>query len=112
VARDTGGAVCAVLRLGGKVEKTDDVLRVLNEGQRPDGGFGKAGAEGSDLESSYRIARAFHMLKTKPRGAGRLREFIARCRNEDGGYGVAPGHPSHVNGCYYAAIISLWLDEK
>jgi hypothetical protein len=112
VARDTGGAVCAVLRLGGKVENTDDVLRALNEGQRPDGGFGKAGAEVSDLESSYRIARAFHMLKTKPRGAERLRDFIARCHNDDGGYGVSPGHPSHVSGCYYAAIILHWLDEK
>ncbi len=110
--RETGGAVCAVLRLGGKVEHRDDVLRVLNEGQRPDGGFGKAGATVSDLETCYRITRAFHMLKAKPQGAERLREFIARCRNEDGGYGVAPGQPSNVGGCYYAAIILRWLDEK
>jgi hypothetical protein len=112
LARDTGGAVCAVLRLGGKVEHPDNVLRVLNVGQRKDGGFGKAGAEGSDLESCYRIARAFHMLKSKPRGADRLRGFIVRCRNDDGGYGVAPGQPSNVSGCYYAGIILHWLDEK
>jgi prenyltransferase beta subunit len=112
VARDTGGAVCAVLRLGGKIENTGEVLRTLNEGQRPDGGFGKAGADVSDLETCYRIARAFHMLKTKPQGTERLREFIAHCHNDDGGYGVVPGQPSNVGGCYYAAIILHWLDEK
>lgn len=111
-ARDTGGAVCAVLRLGGKVEHGENVLKVLNDGQRQDGGFGKSGAENSDLETCYRVARAFHMLKEKPRGADRLRAFIARCRNEDGGYGVAPGKPSNVGGCYYAGIILHWFDEK
>ena len=112
VPRDTGGAVCAVLRLGGKVEHRDKVLRALNAGQRKDGGFGEAGEEGSDLATCYRIARAFHMLKTKPQGADRLRGFIARCRNDDGGYGVAPGKPSNVGGTYFAAIILHWLDEK
>jgi prenyltransferase beta subunit len=112
MARETGGAVCAVLRLGGKVEHRAEVLRALDEGQRPDGGFGKAGAAVSDLETCYRIVRAFHMLKSKPQAAERLRDFIARCHNEDGGYGVTPGQPSNVSGCYFAAIILHWLDEK
>lgn len=112
MARDTGGAVCAVLRLGGKVEQPDNVVKALNAGQRKDGGFGQAGVEGSDLGTTYRVARAFHMLKVKPNGASQIREFIARCRNNDGGYGVAPGKPSNVGGCYYAAIILHWLDEK
>jgi hypothetical protein len=112
VARDTGGAVCAVLRLGGAVEQRNNVLKALNAGQRKDGGFGKPGVEGSDLATTYRVARAFHMLKTQPEKAGRLRDFIARCRNDDGGYGVAPGQPSNVSGCYYAGIILHWLNEK
>jgi hypothetical protein len=112
VARDTGGAVCAVLRLGGTVEQRDNVLKALNAGQRKDGGFGKPGVEGSDLETTYRVARAFHMLKTQPEGAGHLRDFIARCRNDDGGYGFAPDQPSNVGGCYYAGIILHWLNEK
>jgi len=112
VARDTGSAVCAVLRLGGKVEDAGNVLRALNAGQRADGGFGKASGEGSNLDSCYRIVRAFHMLKAQPRGSERLRAFIARCRNDDGGYGVAPGQASNVSGCYYAAIILHWLNEK
>ncbi len=119
VARDTGGAVCAVLRLGGKVEHPENVLKALNAGQLKDGGFGQPGLlgeagplKGSDLATTYRVARAFHMLKAKPQDADRLRAFIARCRNDDGGYGVAPGEPSNVSGCYYAGIILHWLDEK
>jgi hypothetical protein len=112
VARETGGAVCAVLRLGGKVEHPDNVLKALNAGQRKDGGFGKAGTERSDPETTYRVMRAFHMLKTQPEGADRVRAFIARHRNDDGGYGIAPGQPSNVSGTYFAAIILHWLNEK
>lgn len=112
VARDTGGAVCAVLRLGGKVAHPNNVLRALNAGQRKDGGFGESNVESSDQATCYRIMRAFHMLKSKPQGADRLRDFLARCHNEDGGYGVAPGKPSNVNGCYYAGIILHWLNDK
>ena len=112
VARATGGAVCAVLRLGGKVEHPDNVLKALNAGQRKDGGFSKPDAKGSDLETCYRVMRAFHMLKAKPEGADHVRAFIARCRNDDGGYGVAPGQPSSVGGVYFAGIILRWLDEK
>ena len=112
VARDTGGAVCAALRLGGKVEHPENVLKALNAGQRKDGGFGKPGVETSDPETTYRVMRAFHMLKTQPEGADRVRAFIARHRNDDGGYGVAPGQPSSVSGTYYAGIILHWLDEK
>src|SRR5262249_35004214 len=46
-ARDTGSAVVVVLRLGGKVEQPDNVLKALKAGQRPDGAFGKAEASGS-----------------------------------------------------------------
>jgi prenyltransferase beta subunit len=111
-ARATGGAVVAVLRLGGKVPHPEAVVKALDAGQRKDGGFGKEGAAGSDLETSYREVRAYHMLKAKPHNARGLREFIARCRNEDGGYGVAPRQKSSVSGTYFAGIILHWLDEK
>jgi prenyltransferase beta subunit len=112
VARDTGGAVAAVLRLGGTVAKPAEVVRILNAGQRGDGGFGKAGTTGSDLETTYRVMRTYHMLKAKPADAERCRAFVAKCRNADGGYGVAPGQPSAVGSTYYAAIILHWLGEK
>lgn len=110
VARATGGAVVAVLRLGGKVEHRENVLRALKTGQRADGGFGKEQAKSSDLETSYRVMRAFVMLQEKPE-VERLRAFVAKCRNADGGYGVAPGEPSSVGATYYAAIILHWLNS-
>src|SRR5262249_22112852 len=109
-ARDTGSAVAAILRLGGKIEHPDRVIEVMKHGQRADdGGFGKADADASDLETCYRITRSLHMLKQKPRNSVRLRAFIAQCRNPDGGYGVVPGQPSSTGGTYFAAILLHWL---
>ena len=84
----------------------------MKAGQRADGGFGKADSPASDLETTYRMMRSFHMLKAAPEDAGRLRAFLDSCRNDDGGYGVAKGKPSSAAGTYYASIITHWLDEK
>jgi prenyltransferase beta subunit len=111
VARATGSAVAAVLRLRGDVAHRDKVIHALKAGQRPDGGFGQEGRTGSDLDSSYRVVRAFVMLKEKP-AVERMLAFIARCRNSDGGYGSAPGQPSQVGSTYNAAIIQHWLADK
>jgi prenyltransferase beta subunit len=111
-ARDTGGAVVAMLRMGAKAEDREAILKVLTAGQRPGGGYGKAGVETGDLETSYRVMRAYHMLKTQPLEARSVRAFVARCRNADGGYGVSPGQKSSVSATYFAAIILHWMDEK
>ncbi len=110
IARDTGSAVAALLRMGAKVDK-ETVVKTLNTGQRDDGGFGQVGSKMSDLESCYRVLRCYHMLKAKP-NVDKLTTFVAGCRNADGGYGVTPGAKSTVSGTYYAAIISNWLAEK
>jgi prenyltransferase beta subunit len=110
--RDTGGAVAAILRLGGKINNPEAIVKALDEGQRSDGGFGRADAAASDLETSYRITRTFHMLKAKPARAADLRAFIARCCNRDGGYGTSPDAPSSAGGTYFASIILHWLDAK
>jgi prenyltransferase beta subunit len=110
-ARETGSAVAAILRLEGKVDNAKEVAAALKAGQRKDGAFGKAETPGSDLETSYRVMRAFTMLKEKPGDVPALREFMARCRNADGGYGVAPGQPSSASGTYFAAIIRHWLEK-
>ena len=107
-ARDTGGAAVAVLRMGGTLADPSAVLKALNDGQLKCGGYAKPGAE-PDLESCYRVARAFHMLKAKPEGLEALKGFIHSCHNRDGGYGVMPGQPSSVSGSYYAAIILNWF---
>jgi hypothetical protein len=112
-ARDTGGAVVAVLRLNGKVTDRKQVLKILKEGQRLNGGYGKADSElASDLETTYRVMRAFVMLKDRPEDMEGIRSFVAKCRNEDGGYAVVPGQPSSVAGTYFAAIIRHWLEKK
>lgn len=114
IPRETGSAAALKLRLGiprrdfVNANKLDDVLQV---GQWADGGYGRGGAKGSDLESTYRVMRAFMLMKERPKNRAAMREFIARCRNKDGGYGVKPGEPSSASGVYFAAIITHWLDN-
>ena len=62
-------------------------------------------------EERDRVMRAFHMLKEKPADVAAFRAFVAKCRNADGGYGVAPGQPSNAGGTYFASIILHWLAE-
>lgn len=110
--RYTGGAVAAELRLGGKVEHRDAILKALKYGQRHDGGYGMEGAKSSDLETTYRVLRCFHMLKEVP-DVRRLRAFIGRCRApEGGGYSVVPGIKASVAGTYFAGSILHWIDGK
>jgi len=110
IARDTGSCVVTLLRLGAKVPNTEMYLKLLNDGQRQNGGWGKADDEiASDLETTYRVMRCFMMLKAQPKYAEGVRSFVAKCRNADGGYGIAPGQPSNVNGTYFAAIVTHWL---
>jgi hypothetical protein len=110
-ARATGSAIVAIIRLGGPVDNLPVILTALNEGQHPNGGWGKDNEDtASDLESTYRVMRAFVMLKRKPGAPAGVRSFIAKCRNDDGGYGVTPGEASTVSGTYYAAIVLHWLD--
>ena len=65
---------------------------------------------GADLETAYRVMRTFMMLKEKPARVEALRTYIAKCRNEDGGYAIAPGEMSTVSGTYFATIVRKWLD--
>lgn len=112
-ARETGSRVVTLLRLGVKVENQAAILKILKEGQRNNGGYGKADSElASDLETTYRVMRCFNMLKALPDNVEGVRSFVAKCRNEDGGYGVSPGQTSTVSGTYFAAIILHWLDKK
>src|SRR5207248_380576 len=94
VARQTASVAVTVLRLGGKLKDPAAMVKALKAGERPSGAFGKEGKENADLETTYRVMRAFKMLKALPADVERVRSFVARCRNTDGGYGVAPGQPS------------------
>jgi prenyltransferase beta subunit len=109
-ARDIGGVTVALLRLGDKPKDSEAILKTLRAGQRPEGAWGKAGSP-PDLDSTYRIMRAFHMLRAAPNNPDQLRKFIASCRQPDGSYAVAPGQQGSISGTYYAGIISFWLTK-
>ena len=110
LARTTALYVMAQLRLGGKPESSEAVLKILREDQREDGGYGGNKPGGSDLEVCYRVVRVFAYYRVQPPKPEKLRELIAACRNADGGYGVRPKEPSSLHGTYYATIVRHWLD--
>jgi len=111
LARSTGGSIVTILRLGGKADDAARIIATLNAAKNADGAWGKDDSGESDLETSYRVMRCFHMLKAQPKDSDRLRAFIAKCRNDDAGYGVKPGQASNVGGVYFAAIVLHWLGD-
>ena len=113
LARETGSVAAMILRTGGKIpdDQVKAVQAALIGGQRADGGFGKAGDASSDLETSYRVMRAMHLLKIQPKDPAALRHFLSMCANKDGGYAVQPGNPSTGGSTYYAVTILGWLKK-
>ncbi len=109
LGRETGGAVVALLRMGQPAGERSAVLGALRKSQRPDGGWGKdEGA--STLESTYRVMRAFYMLKEEP-NLSSVKALLESCRSSEGGYGVASGKPADLQGTYYATTILHWVRE-
>jgi hypothetical protein len=112
-ARDTGGAAACILRLGGKLKDAKAAQKAMDEGQREDGGFGKAEAKGSDLETTYRVMRAYHMMGKSPPKPDAVRAFVGKCRSKkNGGYSVTPGVATSASSTYFAGSILKWLGEK
>lgn len=109
-ARSTSLYVVAGQRLGQTYDR-ERILAILQAGQREDGGFGNEHNTASDLESCYRIVRLFRRFDACPEHTDALRDFIARCKNDDGGYGRTPDQPSSLHGTYYATILHHWLDK-
>jgi hypothetical protein len=110
-AREAGSIAAYYLRLGQPLPPGTAALQVMRDGQLPDGGWGQAGATTSDAETTYRVMRAFMLMKKPPTDPAGVRKFLASCRNPDGGFGVRPGEPSSISGVYFAAIISKWLED-
>lgn len=112
LVRDTASVVAMKLRLGLPAANKDKIVEMLRTSQAADGGWSKAGETAGDLETTYRVMRALVLAKERPKNTFKLGEFLASCRNADGGYGTAPGKPSSASGTYYCAIISKWLEGK
>jgi prenyltransferase beta subunit len=114
ISRETASIIALQLRLGvpeRELKNADKLAEVLQAGQRKDGGYGRADAKSSDLESTYRVMRAFVLLKERPKNHLGVRAFLDKCRNADGGHGFVPGSPSTIAGAYYATSISKWLND-
>lgn len=112
-ARDTASSIVTLHRLLGRPAFATDYLKVLDAGQRKNGGWGKADSDtASDLETTYRVMRYYHMLNARPGNVDGVRSFVAKCRNEDGGYALMPGQPSTASGTYFAAIVMYWLKAQ
>ena len=77
-------------------EKRDAIVAALRAGQKPDGGWSN-GDGPSEFGATYRIMRAFFMLKEKP-DLGRLRALRRQHRQSDGGYAPAPGGAADLGG--------------
>ncbi len=110
-ARATGGSAAALLRMGVTIEPGPKaaILATLRAGQKADGGWGE-GDGASDLGSSYRIMRAFFMMKEKP-DLARLRGYLAKHRQSDGGYAPTPGGVADIGGTYFCSIMSYWARQ-
>lgn len=105
-ARDTGGSVVALLRMGAEIGPRSAIADVLKRGQRPDGGWSKDDGP-SDLETSYRVMRAFFMLSETP-DLARLHGFLASLRSSEGGSSPALGKPADQAGTYFSTTIERW----
>ena len=77
----------------------------------PTAGGARRGEKASDLETTYRVMRALHLLKEKPKDVAKLREFVAHVPEQGRRVRGDAGAPSTMSGVYYAAIISKWLDD-
>ncbi len=106
--RATGSAAAALLRMGVAPDKVrkDAVVAALRAGQKPDGGWSR-GDGPSELEPTYRIMRALFMLQSKP-DLARLRGFLAKHRQSDGGYAPTPGGSADLGGTYSCSIMGHW----
>jgi len=108
-ARATGSAAVALLRMGADLGEKPAVLAALKAGQRPEGGWAPEDGP-SNLETTYRVMRAFVMLKDRP-DLDQVRGFIAGCRKSDGGYAPDPALTSDVSSTYFATTILRWAAE-
>jgi hypothetical protein len=105
-ARATGSHVAALLRMGVPFDKKEAVVAALKEDQRPDGGWSPDGSN-SNLETTYRVMRAFNMMKDAPNLAA-LSAYLNKHRQDDGLFGSKPG-ANDGGGTYFVTTVNRWV---
>ncbi len=78
-ARMIGSITAFTWRLGLQKDtdsKPNQIAQLMDLGQLTDGGWSKQGEKASDIETTYRVMRAYMLLKEKPKDTKKLREFI------------------------------------
>lgn len=100
---ETGGHADTMALLGATLDQADRVIETLKGGQREDGGWGRDDG-GSDLFTTYVVARAFHSLKAGP-DVPRLTRFITNCRRSDGSYAATPKGEPDLRSTYFALYV-------
>ena len=110
--RDIASALVIAQRTKRDVPLDDELKAILADGQSSDGGYRRPERQASDLETTYVVGRALHMVKSEPKSQSRCRDFVRRCRNVDGGYGMTPGQPSQAIATYFALSILNWLEHS
>ena len=106
LAFETGGKAAALLRMGVELDKKEAIAAAMKAAQLSDGGWSQKGDK-TDFGATYRIMRAFFMMKERP-DLERLRGFIAKRRSSDGGYASQPGGEASPGGTYFASICLYW----
>jgi hypothetical protein len=109
-ARDVASAASLLARLGNAPtgDEKNRAVQMLQDGQLPDGGWGKLNAKQADSETTYRAMRCLKLLGEKPANFSSLQKYLESCRRSDGGYGIDATAPSSMSGVYYFAIVRKW----
>jgi prenyltransferase beta subunit/predicted esterase len=108
--RATGGAAAALLRMGFELDRKDNVLNAMRSDQAADGGYPDGPDRPGDLGSTYRVMRAFFLMKESP-DLDRVRAFVQKHRNDDGSSSPAPGKTADLSATYMTAIILWWTRQ-
>jgi hypothetical protein len=105
--RATGGTTAMLLRAGVKLneDQLTAMKKQLVEGQAADGGYAAPDAKNSDIETTYRVMRALHLMNARPKNPEKLAAYVKSLAHPEGGF----GSPPNARDTYYAAIILYWL---
>lgn len=65
----------------------------------------------SDMDSTYKVARAVLLMKEVP-NVQKMTAFLKKCHTANGGFADRPGDESTLTDTYKAIMVSSWLKGK